>query len=305
MRPSSRKFKLALGALLIITVIAVSWILFVPLARVPDHPFFNLAGPWVIAHRGGRGLGPENTLYAFRLAVELGVDVLEMDVRRTSDEVLVIFHDERVDGITDGNGAVQDLSLQQIKALDAGYHWSGDGGKTHPFRGQGIQVPTLEEVFQAFPDVRLNLEIKSPSPDFATALCRAIGEFDREESVLIASVHQEVMDTFRADCPEVATAATFKETFWFVVLNRLFLGTLYRPSAEAFQVPPRAGDVEVLTLRFVRTAKRLNLRVQVWTVDDPDDIEGLLAMGVDGIMTDYPDRLLELLNPKPVPPERR
>lgn len=291
-----RKSKLALRILLLIAVIAVSWILFVPIARVSDHPFFDLPGPWVIAHRGGRGLWPENTLYAFRRAVEMGVDVLEMDLRRTSDGVLVVFHNEGVEGTTDGKGTVQSLSLSQVKTLDAGYRWSSDGEKTYPLRGQGIQVPTLEEVFQAFPSVRLNLEIKPSTPDVATALCNAIGEFNKKESVLIASFQQEVMDRFRADCPEVATAATFKETFWFVVLNRLFLGSLYRPGAEVFQVPPRAGDVEVLTPRFVRTAKRLNLRVQAWTVDDLEDIEGLLAMGVDGIMTDYPDRLMKVLS---------
>jgi glycerophosphoryl diester phosphodiesterase len=234
----------------------------------------------------------------------MGVDVLEMDLRQTSDGILIVFHNEGVEGTTDGKGPVQALSLGQVKALDAGYRWSSDGEKTHPFRGQGIRVPTLEEVFQAFPHMRLNLEIKPPSPDVATALCGFIGEFNKEESVLVASFHQEVMERFRADCPEVATAATFKETFWFVVLNRLFLGSRYRPGAEAFQVPPRAGDVDVLTPRFIRTAKRLNLRVQAWTVDDLEDIEELLAMGVDGIMTDYPDRLMKLLS-KPDPPEKR
>jgi glycerophosphoryl diester phosphodiesterase len=213
-----------------------------------------------------------------------------------------------LDRTTDGRGAIRNFTLEQVKALDAGYHWSADKGLTHPFRGQGIQVPTLTEVFQAFPETRLNLEIKPLSPEVAATMCRSIRSFNRETNVLVASVHQEAMDAFRAHCPEVATSATFKEVLSFVVLNRFFLGGLYRPRAEAFQVIPKAGAIEILTPRFITTAKRLNVRIHVWTINDPDELERFLAMGVDGIMTDFPDRLLEIIpgsGVKPDPTERQ
>lgn len=108
---------------------------------IPHHPFFRDKRVLVLAHRGGGGLWPESTLYAFEHAVELGVDVLEMDVQSTKDGELVVIHDDTVDRTTNGKGRVQDLTLTEIKALDAGYTWTTDNGQSYPFRGQGPRVP--------------------------------------------------------------------------------------------------------------------------------------------------------------------
>ena len=112
-----------------------------------------------MAHRGGRQLWPENTLTAFRGAAAMGVDVLEMDVHSSSDGVLVVLHDDTIDRTTDGMGLVHDYPLTALQALDAGYQWTADEGATYPFRGQGIAIPTLAEVLEAFPDAFLNVEI--------------------------------------------------------------------------------------------------------------------------------------------------
>src|SRR5919106_928169 len=126
------------------------------------HPFVSGLEPTLhIAHRGGAKVAPENTLAAFTLAVErYRTDMLELDVHRTRDGVWVVSHDETVDRCTDGAGDIASLTLEEIKRLDAGYRFTPDGGRTFPFRGKGVQVPTLREVLEHFESVRLNVDVK-------------------------------------------------------------------------------------------------------------------------------------------------
>jgi glycerophosphoryl diester phosphodiesterase len=287
---------LAVAAVVFVALSIPSWFLLgertLPLA---DHPFVAKPSPLVIAHRGGRGHWPENTLYAFRRAAELGVDVLEMDVRGTGDGRLVVFHDAEVDRLTDGHGPVRELDLAEIRALDAGYFWSGDAGASYPFRGKGIGIPTLQEVFEALPNVRMNLEIKEFVPSLTNSLCALIRERGMLEKVLVASFEHAAMEGFRVRCPQVATASTAREVRNFYLLQLISLPALFRPRAEAFQVPARLGRVDLVTPAFLREARRLNVRVHVWTANRVEEIERLLSLGVDGIMTDYPEQLMTLL----------
>ena len=275
---------------------------------VPDHPFFDSPGVLVMAHRGGNGLWPENTLYAFEQAVHLGVDVLETDLHSTRDSVLVVIHDRTVDRTTNGVGPVQSLTLAELKTLDAGYTWTRDGGRTFPFRGRGLTVPTLAEVFAAFPDTRVNIEVKQSRPSVLTALCRAIRDHGKTDRVLVASASTGSLRAFRRICPEIATSAGFTELLAFYALNRIYLGGIYPTSARALQVPDRIRILQVVTPRFVQTAHRQNLQVHAWVfnrseessadvavTDKVEDLQRLLDLGVDGIITDRPDRLLRLL----------
>jgi len=287
---------LKVGAVLLASLVTAHLVLAALVKPVPQHPFWaTTTPPSVIAHRGGRGLWPENTLYAFRKAADLGADVLEMDIRQTADGVLVVLHDETVDRTTDGSGPVAALTLPRLRELDAGYRWSADGDKTHPHRGQGFAVPSLKEVFSALPRARMNLEIKTRDATLSRPLCELIREHRMEHLVVVASFGQDAMDAFRSACPGVATAATAGEARRFFRLTALFLDPLFEPRAEALQVPERLGNLDVLTPKFVRAARRLNLKIDVWTVNEPDDMRRLIALPVDGIMTDYPDRMLALL----------
>lgn len=261
---------------------------------VADYPFFENEGPLVIAHQGGDGLRPSNTMAAFENAMALGVDVLEMDIHGTADHVLVIMHDATVDRTTDGTGEIRAMTLPELKQLDAGYDWPYEG-EEFPFRGQGITVPTLEEVMQAFPQMRMNIEIKQRDPSIVDALCQMLEQYEMKERVLIASFHGETMGEFRQNCPGVATSMVEDEIRPFFVLNTVFLGAVYQSPGEAFQVPEYSGDLHVVTQRFVRNAQGHNVDVHVWTVNETADMQRLLALGVDGIITDYPDRLLTLL----------
>ncbi len=277
---------------ILLALLAGSW------ARpAPDHPFY--AGfndrPLVIAHRGGRGLWPENTLYAYQHAVDLGVDVLEMDMHMTADGVPVMIHDATVDRTTDGAGGVKDMTLEALKALDAGYNWSPDDGATFPYRGQGITVPTLEEVFQAFPHMPMNIEIKQADPPITDVFCQLIRSYGRQNLVLVASFNDQTLADFRAACPEVATSTAREETRLLVILNLVWLGRFYNPPAHAVQVPEENSGIYIMTERFVRTAHNRNLYVDIWTINETADMQRMIDLGVDGIITDYPDRLLSLL----------
>jgi glycerophosphoryl diester phosphodiesterase len=272
-----------------------------PGERAADHPFFKGDGPrtLVIAHRGGAGLWPENTLHAFARAAESGADMIELDVRSTADGALVVFHDATVERTTGGAGAVGEMSLGELKRLDAAYRWTPDGGKTFPLRGGGVVVPTLEEVFEALPEMRFVIEPKRGTPSAAQSLCRVVRGRGMGEKVLVASFNQTVLDEFRRECTGVATSAGPGEVSKFLALSKAGLGASYTPAMQALQIPEYAGGVRVITGSLVEAAHERNLKVHAWTVNDEASMRGLIALGVDGIMTDYPDRLLSLLGRNP------
>ncbi len=264
---------------------------------VADHSYFrkDKDHPLVMAHRGGAGLWPENTLYAFERAAEIGVDVIETEVHSTADNTLVFMHDDTVDRTTNGTGPINSLTLEELKSLDAGFNWTKDGGRTYPFRGKGITVPTLEEVFTSLPHMRINIDIKQMNPSLAAPLCQTIRSFGMVDAVMVASFSAEALTDFRRVCSEVATSASSREVTLFFLMNLVFLGSVYRPVCHAFQIPEYSSGLHVLTKRFLDTAHSLNLKVNVWTINQVVDMKRLLKLGVDGIITDYPDRLISLL----------
>ena len=285
-------------ALSVLGVILLALVLIAVFSRrAPEHPYYSseLPYPLVIAHQGGDGLWPGDTLYAFEQAAELGVDVLEMDLHITADGVLVINHDETVDRTTDGTGEIEAMTLAEIKTLDAGYDWSSDAGGTFPYRGMGLSIPTLEEIFQAFPEYRMTIEIKKTEASMSTPFCEIIRAYNMQDKVLVASFHNERMEEFRQACPEVATSSARQETTVFVLMSKAYLGRLYSPAFYSLQVPEESGSITVMTAQFVRAAHERNLHVEPWTIDDPEQIKLYLDWGVDGIITDRPDLLLEIL----------
>ena len=255
--------------------------------------------PLVMAHRGGAGLWPENTLHAFAQAAALGVDVLEMDLHGTADGALVIIHDGTVDRTTNGAGAVNALTLAELKKLDAGYRWTNDGGYTFPFRGKAITVPTLREVLDGFPQARLNIDIKgSPEPSLVKNFCRSLRESRTTANVNVASFNWQTLAEFRRECPEVTTSASFDEVL--ALLSDAQAGgrqgaAADKASLRAVQVPESAGGRQLLTAELIEAAHRRGLEVHVWTINDEAGMRRLIKLGVDGIITDRPDKLIELL----------
>ena len=261
----------------------------------PDHPYFNPDKFLVIAHRGGRSLGPESTLYTFRKALHLGVDVLELDVRSTSDGQLIILHDDSVNRTTNATGLVENYILADLKKLDAAYRWTPDNGQTFPLRNMGVKIPTLTEVFNEFPETKMNLEIKDSQSSTIQSLCRLIRRHQMTPKVMVASFNADSLKEFRSQCPRVATSAGSSEALLFFGLQKVYLEDAYSPEAQALQVPETLRDLQIVSKRFVKAAHDRNLRVHVWSVNDMNSMRRLLELGVDGIITDYPQRLLEVL----------
>lgn len=266
------------------------------LAPRPDivSGYFQGPNPMVIAHQGGDGLRPSNTLLAFQHAVDLGADVLELDVHLTRDRTIVVMHDASVDRTTDGTGALADMTLAEVKALDAAFHWPYQGDE-RPYRGRGVTVPTLTEVMQRFPDMRFNVEIKPDSAEVGRLVCDALARLGTKDRVLVASFHGEALDGFRAACPTVPTSGYESEIRWFYIQYRLGLAGLASPAMQALQIPPRAGERNLADPDFIRAARQADLHVNYWTINDPDQMRELVARGADGIITDRPDLLLEVL----------
>lgn len=274
-------------------------IAFLRLASKPavERPYYSsdMKVPLVIAHQGGDGLWPGDTLFAYQKAAKLGVDVLEMDIHITKDGVLVLMHDETVDRTTNGTGGIESMTLAELKQLDAGYDWSPDEGKTFPFRGQGVTVTALEELFQTFPDKHMTIEIKKSNASMVKPFCELIRKYDMQDKVLVASFYDDKMKEFRAECPEVATSSAKNETTVFVLLSKAFLAGFYSPNFLSLQVPQESGGITVMTESFVKASHSRGLAVEVWTINDEETMQKLIDWGVDGIITDRPDLMMKLL----------
>lgn len=290
-------------------LIGVAFVFILGIRAVSSHPIEQTAyaservapgSPYVIAHRGGAGLRPENTILAFAHASALGVDVLEMDVRLSSDGVPVVIHDETVDRTTGAAGSVVSMTAMELAALDAGYRFTDSDGRT-PYRGQGAFIPSLEQVLARFPDARLNIELKDESETLASAVCELLTVTQATQRVLIAALNRAVMLRFRSDCPDVATSAFELEAGWFLLYHFLYLPGLYNTSAQAMQLPETVLGIDLWDERLVRSVAGHNMLLDIWTVNDPLEMARYVDLGATGIITDRPDIALSLLARQPQP----
>ncbi len=253
----------------------------------------------VMAHRGGGGLAPENTMVAFQNAVDMKVDVLEMDIHSTADNVLVISHDPTVDRLTNGRGEIRDYTFAELKKLDAGYHWTSNGGKSFPFRDKGISIPTLEEVLSSFRHAPVNVDLKQRNPSIVKPFAKLIRDFKMTDKVLAGSFDNDTTKQLREELSEAIKICSMNEVRLFYLLHRLRLSRFFRGEAEAFQLPGYHGSLQVITPRLIHDLHKQGLHLHIWTVNEKQDMERLIDWGVNGIITDYPDRLLQVLGQKP------
>lgn len=291
---------IGVGALvaLYVVLVGVSWVM---VDARDDVPFFAArAGdhdPLVFAHQGGEERWPSNTMLAFRESVAVGADVLDTDMHMTSDGALVLIHDESVERTSDGTGEVRDLTLAELRRLDFGHRFTTDGGATFPYRGEGLGIVTVEELFSEFTDVRFGIEIKQTTPEAATQLCDLVRRYGYGDRVLVSSFAQENMDIFRSACPEVATSATDGEAKRFYIFQLLRLSGFYAPPFDSLQVPEYRNGTHVLTDSFVGAAERWNLPVVPWTINETEDFDRIIRdYDVAGINTNRPDRLVAFLD---------
>ena len=265
------------------------------------------------AHQGGAFEAPSSTLYAIERAAELGATGIELDVHATADGVLVICHDQTVDRTTDGSGSIATLTAAELARLDNAYWFvPGAGAVTdrapedYPYRGRAPQDPafgvaslaTVLDLLDDHPGVALNLDIKTTAPVVASyeeALAGLIRSRGYQERTIVASFLDVATERFRALAPDVATSAGSQAVaeLWQAVHR----GELPRePPYQVLQVPLRSGDLMVVDEQFVAVAHQLGMAVHVWTINDPKDMADLVDLGVDGIMTDRPSVLVDLLD---------
>ena len=261
-----------------------------------------LAGaPMFVAHRGGSLLAPENTMEAFRSAVEdWGADMLETDARLTRDGEVVLIHDSTVDRTCDGTGRLRDMSFSEVQRLDAGYHFRDFEGR-HSFRGEGVRVPRFADVLEAFPAVRINVETKTR--EVAVPLVDLVRVYGAEHRVLVAAEYDRDRQPVRGYAGPWGTSRRQVMSFWVAV--QMGLSRAYTPGGDVLQVPEFWRGIRVVSRRFIRAAHARNIPVQVWTVDEEADMRRLLDWGVDGIQTDRPDVLARVLMDvagRPAPP---
>lgn len=245
--------------------------------------------PRLFGHRGAAAVLPENTLPSFRRAVQDGAGYLELDVHRTADDHVVVIHDATVDRTTDGTGPVRGCTLRELQRLDAGYRFRAADG-TLPARGQGMAVPTLREVVDLCGDRRLNIEVKPSDPGVAPRVVELLVSWGVADRVLVASARDDVMALLRPLCARHGIPTNFAAGEVAEFVGRAAEGRLadYQPAGAALQVPPEWHGIAVITGAMVAAAHALGIEVHAWTINTSEEMEQLLGLGVDGIMTDLP-----------------
>ena len=266
----------------------------------PEKAVLDYDQPIVLAHRGGCGIAPENSMAAFSNSAELGVQGFEIDIRLTKDEEILVFHDEYLDRTTDGAGRVAEMTLEELREYDLGYHFIDSEGK-HSYRGKGEKVVLLKELFEEFPHMYINIDIKD-SPEtyegslIPSKLWRLIESLDVQDRVVVTSFHDEQIDRFNLYAQNrVAIGAGENEVRKaYTAFNSQF-GHLYRPRADVFQIPVRSSMFRLDSPRFISFLMNLNIPVHYWTIDEPEEMRALIAAGAKGIITDRPDIAIPLI----------
>jgi glycerophosphoryl diester phosphodiesterase len=270
---------------------------------MPDHinaDFFTLPRPRAIGHRGSAGTHPENTLESFRAAAATTAPYIEFDLHMTRDGEIVIAHDDDLARMCDLKSSIPEMTYAKIAAADAGRMFSPDG-TTFPFRDKGIRIPRLADVLAALPTLRFVIEIKQIAPSLVAPMLQLIDRAGMRRNVLIASEHQEPLDEVRKLAPEIPTNFSYFETgqFFQAMAAR---DANCRPPGAALQIPRQYESWQLVTTDSVEFAHSIGVEVHVWTVNEESEMTDLLGMGVDGIISDYPARLLALIrNRRPAP----
>lgn len=261
------------------------------------HPFFDVSRPTVIGHRGSAGDAPENTLVAFERGLASGAAILETDVHLSRDGIPVLIHDDVVDRVTEARGAVADFTLADLQQLDAGHRFSPDGGRTFPFRDRGIRIPSFEEALRAFPGARFNVEIKSDRPGAVEATVDLVVRHRREATTLLTAADEPLMERLRGHLAErdvpLAQGACTADVL--AVIRSCADGSKPDTPAMALQIPDEFGGRPLVTKELVEQAHRHDIQIHVWTINETDAMAALLDLGVDGLVTDYPARMVALL----------
>lgn len=256
-----------------------------------SHPYFAVPGPWLIAHRGGAALAPENTFVSFENAERLGADAIETDVRLSRDGHVMVFHDEETRRICGVPGTIEGRTRAEIETLEAGFAFTDRYG-LFPWRGVGVGVPALADVLIRFPRMRFNIDAKSRDPALAVALARTLRDAASVDRVCVGSAHGDQAVRLRALLPEWASFLPAGAAYRHVAGALHLLPARWCPEGYQLAALSRlAGQIPGLLAALLRHFGARGMPVQIWTVDDEQEMRRLLKAGVHGVMTDRPDLL--------------
>ncbi|HQO01933.1 MAG TPA: glycerophosphodiester phosphodiesterase [Spirochaetota bacterium] len=244
--------------------------------------------PRIFAHRGISSEYPENSVLSFRKAVAIHADVIETDIHFTKDNKFVVFHDDKLERLTNGKGKVTDYTLQDLKTLDIGYNFTLDT-TTYPYRGKNLTFMSLDEMLEEFPDQRFNIDLKDKNTRQVPLYCETIVRHNAQHRVLTASSYRRNLTAVRKTIPEMATSAGLWEALGiFFLFKAGILFTKKNFSMDALQIPEFIGTSRVVSEVFVHLVHQKGLRVHVWTVNREEDMKRIIGLGVDAVMSDYP-----------------
>lgn len=296
-----RKKKTALkisSVILITSLLFLIIIQFIPVTQTENQTFLKKGNrPLIIAHQGGAGMAPGNTMAAFSLSEKLGVDMLEMDVHLSKDGEAVVIHDNTVDRTTNGTGAVKDMTLNELQKLDAGYHFIGPDG-SYSYRNKGITIPAMDEIFKEFPGYPMTIELKTDDPALADKMAELIRKHNMSDKVIIASFYDDALAYFiEATDGTVPVSSAREATRNFVIAHKLYADRIIpMEKYTAVQIPMEASGLNLATERLTESLHKRGIAVQYWTINDEDSVRKLARIGADGIMTDHPNIVKKVLD---------
>jgi len=261
--------------------------------RVPLN-FFDRPVPLVFAHRGGRALGPENTIATFDAGLAAGADGLELDVHLSADDILVVHHDATLDRTTTASGPLARYTAAELVGMPADREFAATHrSATSPGSDASICIPTLSSVLARYPDIPIIVEMKEDSEAMGQALAREVRAASAQHRVCAAGYGLRSLRAVRRALPEMASSASQPEVR-LAVYRSWVRCPVRRVAYGGYQVPERVGGTRVASPLFIRHAHAAGLRVQVWTVDEEADMRRLLTWGADALISNRPDTAVRI-----------
>ncbi len=254
--------------------------------------------PWIIAHGGSKALFPPNTMMAFQGSADLGVDALEMDITMTKDEVLVTHHDLTIDRLSDGAGLMRDYTYEELLEFNFGGSFQNLDGH-YPYQNKPVRLTKLEDVFIRFGEMPLMVEIKDRAEDgkrAAEILKNFIKQYQLEDNIVVVAFSEEVLAYFyEITNGEILIGSSVEETKDFIFTGLSAMEFLYRPNASIIAIPTSNSGINLASKRVIQSAHRRKMAVHYWTINDKEEMKKLIELGADGLITDRPDLMAEVL----------
>ena len=258
--------------------------------------YFDCPCPQIIAHQGSSLELPPNTIEAFELAINQGADIIELDIWQTKNEIWAVIHDENLSRITGIDKNIGDVSLSEIRNFDAGFGFYKNNPSIIKAKNIKYYIPSLEQIFKKFPNQRINIEIKDPDASGLIKLIELISRYNMQDNILVVSSHYNVIKKFRKLTKnKIATAASRSDIkrmiFWSWI-------PIYRNKFDAFQLPFYSKTIEKYGMNlpdWIKEKQKMDLEVHYWTIDNSKDIIHAVSIGANGIITNKPKVVYDIL----------